>query len=48
MSERVVTSDTQPSAAVGASSLIMTIVWSVVLLVALAVGIIILVHYHIL
>lgn len=48
MPERVVTDDSGSNAAVGASSLIQTIVWSIVVLVLLAIGIIILLHYHIL
>lgn len=50
MPERVVstTDSSGTNAAVGASSLIQTIVWSVVVLVLLAVGLILLIHYHIL
>lgn len=49
MPDQVVTSsDGGTNAAVGASSLISTIVWSVVVLVLLAIGIILLLRYHIL
>ena len=49
MTERVVTtSDSGSNAAIGASALIQTIVWSVVVLVLLAVGIFLLIHYNIL
>lgn len=48
MPERIVTTDNGSNAAVGASALIQTIVWSVVVLVLLAVGIFLLIHYRIL
>lgn len=50
MSERVVptSDDGVANAAVGASSLIQTIVWAVVVLVLLVVGIFLLLRYHIL
>lgn len=48
MTQRVVTDDSGTNAAIGASSIISTIVWSVVVLVLLAVGILLLVHYNIL
>jgi hypothetical protein len=49
MPERVVTSnDDGASTAVGASSLISTIVWAVVVLTLLVIGIVLLLHYHIL
>jgi hypothetical protein len=49
VTERVVTtSDSGNNAAFGASALIQTIVWSVVVLVLLAVGIFLLVHNNIL
>jgi len=48
MPDRIYTNDSGSNAAVGASSLIGTIVWSVVVLVLLAVGILLLVHYNIL
>ena len=49
MPERVViTNDDGASTAIGASSLISTIVWAVVVLTLLAIGIVLLVHYHIL
>lgn len=49
MTQRVVTNgDGGSNAAFGASALISTIVWSVVVLVLLAVGIFLLVHYNIL
>lgn len=48
--ERIVTTDSDGggNAAVGASALIQTIVWSVVVLVLLAIGIFLLVRYHVL
>jgi hypothetical protein len=48
MTQQVTTDDSGSNAAIGASSLISTIVWSVVVLVLLAVGILLLLHYHIL
>ncbi|HEV3311506.1 MAG TPA: hypothetical protein VG815_13420 [Chloroflexota bacterium] len=50
MTDRVVTTsdDGGANAAFGASKLIQTLVWSVVVLVLLAVGIMLLVHYNIL
>lgn len=50
MSERYVTAENDSAASTGhaASSIIMTVVFSIVILVALVVGIMILLHYHIL
>ena len=50
MSERIVTTNDGDAAgtAAGASSLISTIVWAIVVLTLLIVGIIVLLHYHIL
>lgn len=50
MPERIVTTDSSDGAgaAFGASALIQTIVWSVVVLVLLAIGIFLLVSHHIL
>lgn len=49
MNQRIVTTDDGgTNSAIGASTLIQTIVWSIVVLVLLVVGIFLLVHYNIL
>jgi hypothetical protein len=51
MPDRYVTtesSDGGAGSAIGASALIQTIVWSVVVLVLLVIGILLLLHYHVL
>lgn len=51
MPDRIVTTDSGESgagSAIGASALIQTIVWAIVVLVLLVIGIMLLLHYHVL